>query len=144
MQARHRRHRVRERRRVRRTDVDVPDRLERVLDAEACQQPRRRGRELPVDENRDRRRGEEAVAEAPVPVSGMPRNARWSDCSQAKLSARSKLSTRCAFAIATVQFGWIIIRAASYAETAPSTIRICLSPSRRLTASQGRRMVTIL
>src|SRR4029450_6925418 len=68
-QARDRGDRVRERRRVRRPDVDVPDRLERVLDTEALEQARRSGRELPVDQDGDPSGREEAVAEASIPVA---------------------------------------------------------------------------
>jgi hypothetical protein len=61
--------RVREGRRVRQTDVDVSDRLERVLDAQSIEQPWRGGRELPANEDGDPGRREKAVAEAPVPVA---------------------------------------------------------------------------
>src|SRR5215210_55008 len=60
--------RVRERRRSRRADVDAGKDEQRVLEPDPGQ-PRRRGREEPVDQQGDRRGRKEAVAEAAEAVA---------------------------------------------------------------------------
>jgi hypothetical protein len=54
---------------LRRADVDVPEDAHRVCDPEPCEKPGRRRRELPVDDDGDRGRDEEAVPEAPEAVA---------------------------------------------------------------------------